>query len=215
MTGPHYRSEQVRDTCHRPTTATLHGPATRGGRCGVASLSGILTGIGICTTFGVLRRVDLRPPLPVATALLGLTDGVHGHVDARPAGQRPEELVGRGLAEQSGPHVAYGAVTAARRPLVGDRVRPPRSTPSATSIPAQVLSFRYTDTSVRSTATTPALSRRVRALHPCAASCTSTTPKPRGSGHATATDSASTAPLWDRPTIRWNAATSPTQPSSA
>jgi hypothetical protein len=40
---------------------------------GLGSLSGIATGVGVGAAFGLLRRLGLRPPMPVGALLVGLT----------------------------------------------------------------------------------------------------------------------------------------------
>ena len=81
---------------------------------GLGSLSGILTGIGIGATFGVLRRVGVRPPLPVATAVVGLT--AMASTDVPMTALRvsdPKTWSAADWLSDLVPHLAYGAVTAA------------------------------------------------------------------------------------------------------
>jgi hypothetical protein len=40
---------------------------------GLGNLSGIATGVGVGAAFGLLRRLGLRPPMPVGALLVGLT----------------------------------------------------------------------------------------------------------------------------------------------
>jgi hypothetical protein len=81
---------------------------------GLGSLSGILTGIGIGAAFGVLRRAGLRPPLPVATAVMGLA--AMASTDVSMTALRVSDLRSWSAADWLSdlvPHLAYGAVTAA------------------------------------------------------------------------------------------------------
>lgn len=81
---------------------------------GLGSLSGILTGIGIGAAFGVLRRAGLRPPLPVATAMVGLA--AMASTDVSLTALRvsdPRSWSAEDWLSDLVPHLAYGAVTAA------------------------------------------------------------------------------------------------------
>jgi hypothetical protein len=87
----------------------------RGNRIsGLASLTGMMTGIGIGAAFGVLRRAGLRPPLPVAGALIGLA--AMASTDVSMTALRVSDPRGWSAGEWLSdlvPHLVYGAVTAA------------------------------------------------------------------------------------------------------
>lgn len=81
---------------------------------GLGSLSGIATGIGIGAAFGMLRRVGLRPPLPLSAVMVGLAAMVSTNVSM--TALRVSDLRRWSAADWLSdlvPHLAYGAVTAA------------------------------------------------------------------------------------------------------
>jgi hypothetical protein len=86
---------------------------TRGNRIsGLGSLSGIVTGIGIGTVFGVLHRAGLRPPFPVGAALVGLA--AMASTDVSMTALRvtdPRQWTAEEWLADLVPHLVYGAVT--------------------------------------------------------------------------------------------------------
>jgi hypothetical protein len=81
---------------------------------GLGSLSGILTGIGIGAAFGILRRAGLRPPLPAATVVVGLSAMASTDVSMTTLRvSDPRSWSAADWLSDLVPHLVYGAVTAA------------------------------------------------------------------------------------------------------
>jgi hypothetical protein len=81
---------------------------------GLGSLSGILAGIGIGAAFGVLRRAGLRPPLPVATVVVGLAAMASTNLSMTALRvSDPGSWSAADWLSDLVPHLAYGAVAAA------------------------------------------------------------------------------------------------------
>jgi hypothetical protein len=79
---------------------------------GLGSLSGIVTGIGIGTVFGLLRRAGLRPPTPVGAVLVGLA--AMASTDLSMASLKvsdPRTWSAADWLSDLVPHLVYGAVT--------------------------------------------------------------------------------------------------------
>jgi hypothetical protein len=79
---------------------------------GLGSLSGIVTGVGVGVAFGVLRRIGLRPPVPVGGVLVGLaamaaTDGTMAALKV----SDPRTWSAADWAGDLVPHLIYGLVT--------------------------------------------------------------------------------------------------------
>jgi hypothetical protein len=78
----------------------------------LGSLSGIVTGIGIGTVFGLLRRAGLRPPAPVGAVLIGLA--AMASTDLSVAALKvsdPRTWSAADWLSDLVPHLVYGAVT--------------------------------------------------------------------------------------------------------
>jgi hypothetical protein len=92
---------------------TVENGDTRGNRItGLGSLSGILTGVGIGAAFGLLRRLGVRPPLPVGAVLVGL--GAMAATDGSMAALKisdPRTWSATDWVSDLVPHLLYGAVT--------------------------------------------------------------------------------------------------------
>jgi hypothetical protein len=79
---------------------------------GLASLSGIITGVGIGAVFGVLHRIGLRPPAPVGAVMVGLTAMTSTDVSmARLKVSDPRTWSASDWLSDLLPHLVYGAVT--------------------------------------------------------------------------------------------------------
>jgi hypothetical protein len=79
---------------------------------GLASLSGIITGVGIGAVFGVLHRIGLRPPAPVGAVMVGLTAMTSTDVSmARLKVSDPRTWSASDWFSDLLPHLVYGAVT--------------------------------------------------------------------------------------------------------
>jgi hypothetical protein len=79
---------------------------------GLASLTGIATGIGVGAVFGALHRAGLRPPAPAGAALVGLA--AMASTDVSMARLRVSDPRGWSAADWLSdllPHLVYGAVT--------------------------------------------------------------------------------------------------------
>jgi len=79
---------------------------------GLGSLSGIVTGVGVGAAFGVLRRIGLRPPVPVGGVLVGL--GAMAATDGTMAALKvsdPRTWSATDWASDLVPHLVYGLVT--------------------------------------------------------------------------------------------------------
>ncbi|WP_067510412.1 hypothetical protein [Actinoplanes sp. TFC3] len=79
---------------------------------GIASLTGVLTGVGIGVAYGVLRRAGFRPPVPVGAVLTGVS--VMGLTDLSMARLRvtdPRSWSATDWVSDLLPHLVYGAVT--------------------------------------------------------------------------------------------------------
>ena len=78
---------------------------------GLASLSGIVTGIGVGAVFGVLHRAGLRPPMPVGAVLVGLAAMASTDVSmARLRVTDPSRWSAADWLSDLAPHLVYGAV---------------------------------------------------------------------------------------------------------
>jgi hypothetical protein len=79
---------------------------------GLGSLSGIVTGIGIGATFGLLHRAGLRPPAPVGAVLVGLAAmaATDTSMTALKVTDPQRWSAGDWLSDLI-PHLVYGAVT--------------------------------------------------------------------------------------------------------
>jgi hypothetical protein len=79
---------------------------------GLASLSGIITGVGIGAVFGVLHRIGLRPPAPVGAVMVGLTAMTSTDLSmARLKVSDPRTWSASDWLSDLLPHLVYGAVT--------------------------------------------------------------------------------------------------------
>jgi hypothetical protein len=79
---------------------------------GLGSLSGLATGVGIGAAFGLLRRLGVRPPLPLGAALVGL--GAMAATDGSMAALKisdPRTWSAADWLSDLVPHLVYGAVT--------------------------------------------------------------------------------------------------------
>ena len=79
---------------------------------GLGSLSGIVTGVGIGTVFGVLHRAGLRPPAAIGAVLVGLAAMAATDVSmARLEVSDPRTWSATEWLSDLVPHLVYGAVT--------------------------------------------------------------------------------------------------------
>jgi hypothetical protein len=85
----------------------------RGNRItGLGSISGIVTGVGIGAAFGVLRRMGVRPPLPVGAALVGLAAMASTDVSMTALKVTdPRRWSANDWLSDLVPHLVYGVVT--------------------------------------------------------------------------------------------------------
>ena len=112
------RGRSASDTPER-TVDKLAGSAvpgegkTRDNRLtGLGSLSGIVTGVGVGTAFGVLRRLGLRPPTLVGGALVGLAAMAATDSSMASMGiSDPRTWSAADWLADLLPHLAYGLVT--------------------------------------------------------------------------------------------------------
>ncbi|GGK99635.1 hypothetical protein [Mangrovihabitans endophyticus] len=95
-----------------PVTVPGEGETRQNRVSGLGSLSGMVTGVGIGTVFGVLRRAGVRPPAPVGAALAGVV--AMASTDLSMAGLKVTDprtwSAGEWLSDLL-PHLIYGAVT--------------------------------------------------------------------------------------------------------
>jgi hypothetical protein len=95
-----------------PVSVPGEGETRQNRVSGLGSLSGIVTGIGIGTVFGLLRRAGLRPPTPVGAVLVGLA--AMASTDLSMASLKvsdPRTWSAADWLSDLVPHLAYGAVT--------------------------------------------------------------------------------------------------------
>jgi hypothetical protein len=95
-----------------PVSVPGEGAARDNRVSALGSLSGIVTGIGIGTVFGLLRRAGLRPPGPVGAVLVGLA--AMASTDLSMAGLKvsdPRTWSAADWLSDLVPHLVYGAVT--------------------------------------------------------------------------------------------------------
>jgi hypothetical protein len=112
------RGRSASDTPQR-TVDKLAGSAvpgegqTRDNRLtGLGSLSGIVTGVGIGATFGVLRRLGLRPPTLIGGTLVGLAAMAATDSSMASMGiSDPRTWSAADWLADLLPHLAYGLVT--------------------------------------------------------------------------------------------------------
>ncbi|AGL17992.1 hypothetical protein [Actinoplanes sp. N902-109] len=79
---------------------------------GLGSLTGVITGVGIGATWGMLRRAGFRPPLPVGAVLAGITAMASTDVSmARLRVTDPRSWSATDWVSDLLPHLIYGAVT--------------------------------------------------------------------------------------------------------
>jgi hypothetical protein len=79
---------------------------------GLGSLSGIVTGVGVGATFGVLRRLGLRPPTLVGGAVVGLAAMAATDSSMASMGvSDPRTWSAADWLADLLPHLAYGFVT--------------------------------------------------------------------------------------------------------
>ena len=95
-----------------PVTVPGEGETREHRVSGLGSLSGIVTGVGIGATFGLLRRAGLRPPAPLGGVLIGLsamaaTDLSMAALDV----SDPRTWSAADWLSDLLPHLAYGLVT--------------------------------------------------------------------------------------------------------
>jgi hypothetical protein len=106
--------ERTVEAIEEQLPATVPGEGeTRDNRIsGLGSLSGIVTGIGIGTVFGVLHRVGLRPSFPVGAALIGLAAMASTDVSMTVLRVTdPRRWTAAEWISDLVPHLVYGAVT--------------------------------------------------------------------------------------------------------
>ncbi|HEY0001443.1 MAG TPA: hypothetical protein VGB74_13375 [Actinoplanes sp.] len=79
---------------------------------GLGSLSGVVTGVGIGAAFGVLRRVGVRPPVPLGGLLVGSAAMAATDVSMAALGvSDPRTWSAADWLSDLLPHLVYGAVT--------------------------------------------------------------------------------------------------------
>ncbi|MGX6607447.1 hypothetical protein ACWKSP_35780 [Micromonosporaceae bacterium Da 78-11] len=97
---------------HLPVTVPGDGETRDHRVSGLGALSGIVTGVGIGAVYGVLRRVGVRPPLPVGAVVVGAT--AMASTDLSMAALKVSDprtwSAGDWLSDMV-PHLVYGAVT--------------------------------------------------------------------------------------------------------
>ncbi|SNY73532.1 hypothetical protein [Paractinoplanes atraurantiacus] len=96
-----------------PEDRTSDAPDARGHRAsGLASLTGIATGVAIGATFGLLRRAGLRPGPVLGSALIGATTMASTNASMIALGVTdPRDWTVTDWLSDALPHLAYGAVT--------------------------------------------------------------------------------------------------------
>jgi hypothetical protein len=95
-----------------PVTVPGDGDTRENRVSGLGSLTGVLTGVGIGATYGMLRRAGFRPPVPAGAVLAGVT--VMTLTDVSMAKLRvtdPRSWSATDWLSDLLPHLVYGAVT--------------------------------------------------------------------------------------------------------
>ncbi len=97
---------------HLPVTVPGEGETREHRVTGLASLTGIVTGVGIGAAFGLLRRAGVRPPAPLGAALIGATAMASTDLSMAALGvSDPRNWTAADWLSDLVPHLIYGVVT--------------------------------------------------------------------------------------------------------
>ncbi|MCM4082042.1 hypothetical protein [Paractinoplanes hotanensis] len=97
---------------HLPVSVPGEGETREHRLTGLASLSGIVTGVGLGVTFGLLRRAGVRPPAPLGAALIGVTAMASTNLSmAALEVSDPRTWSATDWLADAVPHLLYGVVT--------------------------------------------------------------------------------------------------------